>query len=292
MELRHVRYFVMAAEEGSISSAAARLNISQPAVSRQIRDLEGELEVPLFERTSGGLILTDAGQVALQHAKELLRQSNTMKASVRAYGHKEKPIVIKIGYIATALPGFLADGLRKFNQVNDHVCVQIHEMTPQSQEKALSNGELDLGFMGHVCPELKRKYCVEAIQKVPMAIAVPDNHKIAERKTIDLAELGNETFLSLDERHFPGRPELMQSMFDHANISPKTSMKVNGLSELLGMIAGGAGIALIPSDVAQLPHARVAFIKLRNPKITLISSAVWRKENETTELVNLIAMLK
>ena len=76
MELRHIRYFVMAAEEKSISSAAARLNISQPAVSRQIRDLESELDVPLFERTPGGLILTDAGQVALQHAGGIVELAN------------------------------------------------------------------------------------------------------------------------------------------------------------------------------------------------------------------------
>lgn len=281
----------MAAEEKSISSAAARLNISQPAVSRQIRDLETELGIPLFERTPSGLLLTEAGHIALNQARELLRQSNRMLEAVRVFAQKEETITLKVGYIPTALPGFLANGLRQFNQMNEHVCVQIHEMPPQAQEKALSNGELDLGLMGHVCPELKSKYCVQAIQKVPMAIAVPDDHRLAHRKSIDLTELADESFLSLDEKYFPGRPEMMQSMFDRAKISPRTSMKVNGLSELLGMIAGGAGIALIPSDVAQLPHSRVIFIKLRNPRITVVSSAVWRKENETKELMTLIKLL-
>ncbi|MCK5924175.1 MAG: LysR family transcriptional regulator, partial [Methylococcales bacterium] len=103
MELRHIRYFVMAAEEGSISSAAARLNISQPAVSRQIKDLEDELGTPLFLRTSTGLALTESGELALEQAKLLLAQAGNLIKSVSKAGKKA---TLKIGYISTALPGF------------------------------------------------------------------------------------------------------------------------------------------------------------------------------------------
>lgn len=291
MELRHLRYFVMAAEEGNMSRAAARLHVSQPAVSRQLRDLEEELGVPLFERQSNGLSITDAGQTALTHARQILRQSNAMSEAMRSFSESEHSVTLRIGYLPTALPGFLADGLRRFNDSHRNVCVQIHEMTPLEQEKALQKDEIDLALLGTACPELKKKYRVEPIRKVPLAAVVPDDHRLADRKSIDLAEMAADTFLTLHEDHFPGRPAMMKSIFDRAKISPKISLKVNGLSELLGHVGAGAGVALVPADVDQLPHARVSFIALKRPKTTLVSSAVWRKESETQELLDLFEQI-
>ncbi|MEM7011926.1 MAG: LysR family transcriptional regulator [Verrucomicrobiota bacterium] len=292
MELRHLRYFVMAAEERNISRAASRLSVSQPAVSRQIRDLEEELGAALFERKSQGLILTDAGETALTHAREVLRQSKAMTDALQAFGSNSKTISLKIGFIPTALPGFLAGGLREFNQTHPDVSVQIFEMNPSEQEKALREGKIDLALLGNACPELKKTYEVEAIRKVPMALALPDDHPLAGRKSLDLAELADDTFLSLDERHFPGRPELLEELFGKAKIAPQVSMKASGLSELLGLVGSGTGVALIPADVVQLPHSGVVFIELKRPKITLISSAVWRKNEPGQEIPNLVELLQ
>ncbi len=292
MELRHLRYFVMAAEEGNISRASSRLNVSQPAVSRQIRDLEEELGVSLFERRSHGLSLTDAGHTALTHTREILRQANALTEAMVPFAEGGKKTSLRVGYISTALPGFLAEGLRRFNQDHNRICVEIHEMTPKEQERALHEGEIDLALLGHACPELKKRYRTEPIAKVKMAVALPDDHPLADRKAIDLEELANETFLSLDEKHFPGRPELMKSMFERAGISPRVTLKADSLTALLGQVGGGAGVALVPADVNVLPHARVVFAKLKRPQATLISSAVWRKDGETPELAKFLRVLK
>ncbi len=291
MELRHLRYFVMVAEEGSVSRAAARLHVSQPAVSRQLRDLEGEFGVVLFDRKHDGLALTEDGSTALSHAREVLRQAAVFAETMRSLGGSEGRAGLRIGYIPTALPGFLAEGMRRFRQSHAHICVQIFEMTPREQEDALRDGEIDLALLGHASPALKKAFRHKPIRKVPMAAALPEGHRLAHRKGIDLAELEGETFLSLHEKHFPGRPELMRTVFAKAGIAPRVSLKVDGLSELLAQVGTGGGVALIPADAAVLPHAGVRLVELRRPRTVLVSSAVWRRERETDELAEFVERL-
>lgn len=267
----------MAAEETNISRAAARLNVSQPAVSRQIKDLEEELGVPLFEREHNGLRITEAGETALAHARELLRQSSAMIEAMQAFAKRGQVISIKVGFLPTALPGFLAEGMRKFNRTYQNVCVQIFEMTPSEQEGALRDGRIDVALIGDPCPEIRRDFSVETVRKTEMAIVVPDDHRLAKRKAVDLAELGGDTFVTLNEKHFPGRPQLMVNMFSKAGINPEVAIRANGLSELLGLVGGGAGVAMAPADLNQLPHGGVVFLKMKKPKLTLLFSAAWRK---------------
>ncbi len=291
MDLRHLRYFVMAAEERNISRASARLNISQPAVSRQIRDLEEELGVPLFERESNGLRLTDAGRTALMHAQDILRRSKGMTEAMQAFTRPAKTS-LQVGYIPTALPGFLAAGLRTFNHRHEDVCVQIREMAPRQQEKALRKGELDLALLGHACPELRKDFRVVAIRKTPMAAVLPDDHLLALRKTLDLAELADDVFVSLHEKNFPGRPEMMADLAEKAGFTPDVRFKADGLSEILGMVSSGAGVAVLPADVYQLPHPGVVFVKLKRPRIYLESTAVWNAESGTPFIDELVTALK
>jgi len=291
MELRHLRYFVMAAAEHSISRAAARLNISQPAVSRQIRDLEDELGVTLFERDSHGLTLTEPGQSALPHAREILRRAGDLKLAMDVFNTPTKE-TIRVGFIATALPGFLAGAMRTFNQQHKDVCIQIREMSAVEQEKALRAGEIDLALLGTPCPELVKEFEVQAILETPMAVVLPDDHLLSLRKSVDLAELAEEPFVSLHEKNFPGRPALLADLCGRAGFVADVRQKADGLQEMLGLVAGGAGVGILPLDVNQLPHHGVVFIKMRKPTHTLVSSAVWRKDGVTKALLELVDLLK
>lgn len=281
----------MAAEEKNISRASARLNISQPAVSRQIRDLEEELGVSLFKRERNGLRLTEAGEFAFVHAQELLRAANRMAEAMKTFTGSSKKS-LRLGFIPTALPGFLADGLREFNQHQKRVCVQIREMTPRQQEKALRDGQLDLALLGHPCPELRKEFRIEPILKTPLTAVLPDHHVLASRKSIDLAELDGQPFVSLHEKNFPGRAELMIDLGERAGFTLNIGFRAEGFPELLGLVASGAGVGILPADVDQLPHPRVVFVKLKRPKVYLVSSVVWRQDGETKDLLNLVAFLK
>jgi DNA-binding transcriptional LysR family regulator len=292
MELRHLRYFVMAAEELNISRASARLKISQPAVSRQIKDLEEELGVQLFERLRDGLELTEAGHSALAHAHEVLRQAVAMEDAMTLFQHTEKGMSITIGYISTALPGFLANGLRQFRREHSNVRIEIHEMHPRDQERALRDNGLDLALLGTPSKELKKKYSFRVIRKVPLAIVLPVEHSLSKRKTLDLSELAKEPFVTLHDKQFPGRSAMTKDLFEQAGITPVSVQAANGLSELLGLVGAGTGVALAPADLDQLPHSGVCFVKLRHPALTLLSSAVWKAERETPELLALVDIMK
>ena len=291
MELRHLRYFVMAAAEQSISGASARLNISQPAVSRQIRDLEEELGVVLFHRDSSGLSLTEAGQTALSHAQDLLRRAGDLKLAMHGFGNPSRK-VLSVGFIETALPGFLSSAMRTFNQQRSDTCIQIRKMSPLEQEKALREGEIDLALLGAPCPQLANEFQVEAIKKTPMAVVLPDDHLLSLRKTIDLSELAGEPFVSLSEKHFPGRPVMLADLCRKAGFVADVRMKADGLQEMLGLVAGGGGVGVLPLDVNVLPHPGAVFVKMRKPTLTLVSSALWKKESETKALLELIEMMK
>ena len=125
-----------------------------------------------------------------------------------------------------------------------------------------------------------------------MCVALSDNHLFALRKSIDLEELEGESFVSLHEKNFPGRPQLIAELGEKAGFVLEVSVKANGLSEALGMVAGGAGVAVLPSDVNRLPYSGVVFVKMRHPRIYLTSSAAWRNEEADRDIEKLVSYLQ
>ncbi|GET38958.1 LysR family transcriptional regulator [Microseira wollei] len=153
MELRHLRYFVVVAEQLSFSRAAGRLYISQPALSRQIKRLEDELGVVLFLRKSDGLKLTEAGKFFMEQAKDILHRSYVAVQSIKAYSiNTDEPLVI--GYIPTILQSFLGETLHKFSLAYPQVPIRFQEMPPSEQVLALRDGAIDIAFMGNPPDEL------------------------------------------------------------------------------------------------------------------------------------------
>src|SRR5947208_12826583 len=152
VELRHLRYFVTAAEELNISRASARLRVSQPAVSRQIHDLEEELGVALFMREKSRLSLTQAGESYLAHARDILRKSGEAAAHMNSF--RTQPVKkLTVGYIAPALASILTPALRHFTRKHSDTEVVLKELSPQGQVKALRDGRIDFALPGHPCPE-------------------------------------------------------------------------------------------------------------------------------------------
>lgn len=277
MELRHLRYFAMAAEERNVSRAATRLFVSQPAVSRQIKDLEEELGVKLFIREHTGLRLTEAGNTALAHALEILRQANAMTEAMDLMARRQSSVVVNVGFLPTALPQFLGDALRRFHKAHVGIKVHIFEMSPTQQAEALGTGAIDLALIGEPTAQVKRDFKVAPIFKSRMAMLLPDEHPLVGRKSVRLAEFEKDSFLTLHEDHFPDRPKLMADMFERAGIDAEITFRARGLSDLLGLIGAGAGVAIAPAAMAVMPHPGVVFVPLSHPRLTLTFMAAWRK---------------
>jgi DNA-binding transcriptional LysR family regulator len=291
MELRALKYLVTVAEEGNMSRAAARLFISQPAVSRQIKDLEEAWGVTLFLRKSNGMELTPAGEFACSQAKNILARALDLERSMKGMSlENEKSLCI--GYIPTALPGFLSQVLRRFYDRFPEVKLDIQEMHPQDQVSALKSDQLDLALLGTACDSLKDSFEVEHLAKVALCVALPDHHLLSLRKSLEIKELVGEKWITLDEKLFPGRTELLHELEIAAAQKLTILSKARGLSEILGRVASGSGIAVVPQDVSQLPHPNVVFIPLAKPRIYLYQSAVWRKDAESAEFLNLLDLLR
>lgn len=291
MELRHLRYFVTVAEELNVSRASARLRISQPAVSRQLRDLEEELGVDLFLRGKAKLKLTAAGEAFLAHARDLLRRSTDAAKEMEQFRPQTRRM-ITVGYIAPVLASTLTPALRTFNRKSPDVEVVLREMAPGEQAKALRNGRIDLALPGNPCMELAREFEVVELERIPFQAVLPDDHLLALRKSIGLSQLKDEIFIGFDEGQFPGRNDLICRACQQAGFTPRLRDRVEGLSALLAKVAAGSGVTLAPREVGQLPHPGAVFVSLKPPFPSVSSAAVFRKGEPRPALIDLMTSLR
>ena len=287
MELRHLRYFVTVAEELNVSRASARLRISQPAVSRQLRDLEEELRVDLFRREKRGLKLTPAGEAFLAHARDLLRRSGEAVKQMAAFRQQAEQ-TLAVGYLAPILASVLTPALRRFSQAHPDLEVILREMSPGEQVKALRASRIDLAFLGNPCPETEQEFAVTALKRIPLQAVLPDNHRLALRKRLALAELEGESFIGFSEETFPGRNSAICGGCQAAGFTPRFRHHVETLSALLALVAAGKGVTLAPAEVSQLTHPQAVFVPLKPPVPSVISSAARRRDDTNPLLKELL----
>ena len=279
MELRHLRYIVTVAEELNISRAAARLRISQPAISRQLHDLEEELGVPLFRREKNGLKLTSAGDTFLAHARDLLRRSNDAVKQMESFSTEARETVT-VSYIAPALSSILTPGLRRFSEKHPKVDIALREMSPADQLQGLRAGRVDLALIGNSCPEVDREFAVTPLTRIQFQAVLPDNHLLALRKRIALSDLADDSFIGFAEDKFPGRNAAICEACQAVGFTPRFRQHVDNLTALLATVAAGKGVTLAPSEVGDLPHPQTVFIPLKPPVPVVRSVAARRKDDK------------
>jgi len=287
MELRHLRYFVTTAEELNISRASARLRISQPAVSRQLRDLEEELGVVLFDRKKSGLRLTPAGESFLAHARDLLRRSGDAVREMASFRQRAMAVVT-VGYFAPVLASILTLALRRFSQRHPDTDVALREMPPGEQLKALREERIDLALIGNPCPEVEREFVVTVLKRIPFQAVLPDDHLLALRKRVNLSQLEGEQFIGFAEEKFPGRNAAICAACQAAGFTPQFRHRVENLTALLALVAAGKGVTLAPAEVSQLPHPQAVFVSLAPPVPSVVSALARRKGDENPLLPELL----
>lgn len=288
MELRHLRYFVMSAEELNISRAAARLRVSQPAVSRQIHDLEDELGVTLFDRDPAGLQLTPAGENFLPHARDILRRTREAVDRLGAF-RAGSAVRLSVGYIALSLAGTLTPALRRFAERFPDVPVDLVELAPTEQTAALRDKRIDLALLGNPCPGVEEEFAVRRIAAAPLAAVLPDHHLLALRKKIRVAELSGEKFIGFCEKTFPDRNHIIIEACRQAGFTPCIEQVASNPSAALALVASGKGVTLMPGEASHLAHPQAVFIRLQAPAPSAISAVVWRRDDARPELAALIA---
>jgi LysR family transcriptional regulator, benzoate and cis,cis-muconate-responsive activator of ben and cat genes len=202
VELRHLRYFVAAAETENVSRAALKLHVSQPALSRQIRDLEDEIGFCLLERTAKSVRLTDAGRAFLSEARALLQQADEAVKKARAIAGAE-PTELKVGYSPAATARILPAILRAYQRVMPKVHVKLHDWSNEENVAGLRDGRLNLAFV--VRPPkaaLLEGIRFQELIRERICLAVPPHHAFATRRSVSLADVASEPFIGLTREEY------------------------------------------------------------------------------------------
>lgn len=261
MELRHLRYFVAVAEELSFTVAARRLNISQPPLSQQIRDLEAELGTPLFERSSRRVDLTVAGVGFLDHARAILAQAEHAVEDVRAVGAGRVGMV-RIGCTGSVLLGPLAGLIAAFGKANPGIAVRLREMGPVEQVAAVQAGRIDICFLRHPPPEPGVE--VEIGWREAVGVCLPLGHPLAERPQVALSALAGEDMISLRLRDSRFSQRLRDACLV-AGFAPRILHEVVESYSLTSLVAAGLGVALAPESVRRMARIDIVYRPLAPP---------------------------
>jgi len=243
MELRHLRYFIAVAEEGSFLTAAQRrLNTSQPSLSRQIRDLESEVGVQLLERQARGVALTDAGRVFLDHARLALSQVEAATDGARRTAQPQKP-ALSMGFMVGLEVMWLPHLLRILREEEPEVEVTLCSQSSPELALALTRGKLDIAFLR---PEKQNGgVTFKLLAKEPLIAVLPADHRLASRKRIRPQDLVREIYVS-SARTSPVLNAVIQDYASKVGIVLRPKYEGENISSAMSLVASTGGVTLVP----------------------------------------------
>src|SRR5215469_1196259 len=289
-DLSQLRCFVAVAEELHFGRAAARLHMTQPPLSRQIKILEHSLDAELFVRTSRAVRLTPAGRSFLPEAKHLLKlaESAALVAKSIAAG---KVGSIKIGFTGGAAQSFLPTLVTECRSLLPEVELLLKEMVSGDQIDALESGLVDVGFLRP--PVARANLNSLPVFTEPLIAAVPKGHRLARHKEILIKELDGEPFITyapFEARYFY---DLLASQFAKAKILPRYVQHLSQIHSILALVGAGLGLALIPES-AGMPHTEhVALRPIRlTPARPVELHMAWRRNDENPLLPGFLTIAR
>ena len=278
MELRHLRYFVAVAEaENVLRAATQKLHVSQPAVSRQIRNLEDELGVQLFERTGKSVRLTDAGLLFLKEARAVLERTDEAVRSVRGFGEAGET-ELEVGYAPALRTQIVSPALRAFQQVMSKVHVKLHDWSNEKSLTGLRDGRLQLAFMVRPSkPGAARDLRFEELIRERVRLAVPPNHPFAQRRSVSLADASKERFVGLTREDFPDYHAYLAAVFASTKNKPRVIEEYDSLTSVISAIEAGTGVGLAIDALGYSFGSRVKLVRLTPEPKPLSFGIVTRK---------------
>lgn len=268
MELRHLRYFVHVAEELHFGRAAIRLGISQPPLSQQIRVLEDELGVQLFERTSRAVRMTGAGRLFLVEARKTLAQA-ALAMDVARRAAKGEMGEVAVGFSASVpFTTVVARALAGFRAALPAAQLSLTEMSRDAQIEALIADRIHIGFIrGIEAPIVPAQVVVTMLMTEPLLVAMRSDHRLAlAPQAPTIADLRREAFILYRRDFGAGFNEHLARLCARAGYRPDVVQEVTGPASLLGLVAAGIGITVITSSLAALHPENVVFRPLDDPE--------------------------
>lgn len=288
LELRHIRYFLSVAEELHFRNAADKLYISQPGLSRQIKQLEEEIGVQLFNRHNRKVELTDAGQFLKTELTAYLTKLDLVFERSRQItkGYVGK---LTFGYVGSASRKIIPTLLKTFKKQAPDVRISLNEMDNIKQLDELLAQTIDIGFvrLDQIPKGLRHTQLLEE----NFCLVLPKKHKITSRNFKNLSQLKEEAFILFEKSYSPSYFERVMHLFVESGFSPQISHRTIHAATIFTLIENGLGISVIPKSLVAPEKKNLQFIELKKSKQKTVLSAVWNPQNPNPVLKSLLALL-
>jgi DNA-binding transcriptional LysR family regulator len=288
MELRHLRYFVAVGEEQHYGRASRRLRVAQPALSRQIQDLEEEVGFKLFDRLPRGVKLSAAGKLFLEDARRILQAVGEATARA-AHVARGQSGTLRVGFPENASwHGVVPDSFRRFREQQPDAQLQLQPAASLEQLDAIRSGHLDAGFvnfMPKADPELDQ--LTVAVHHVELA--VPKRHPLTKLKKLRLRDLVNAAFVWFPRRAGPAfYDQMMAACYRGGLKSPRIIQEGLNEATILSLVSTGLGVGWVLGSASWRSPATVAILPVADLNVTLRLALAWRRDNTSPLLAPFI----
>lgn len=260
MELRHLRYFVAVANERNFTRAAELLNIAQPPLSRQIRQLEEEVGAELIDREARPLKLTEAGRLLYEQAVHVLSGVEQLQGMMHQLSQAGRQRFV-IGFVGSTLYGQLPEVIRQFRACASHVDVSLLECSTVEQIAALKDGRIDAGFgrLRVEDPAIRRIVLAEEA----LVAVVPADHALAKRgQSVHLAQLLEEPLIVYPRPARPSYADQILGLYHDLGLQVANVIEVRELQTAIGLVVAHAGLSIVPESVQRLRRDDICYLPI------------------------------
>jgi DNA-binding transcriptional LysR family regulator len=287
IELRHLRYFLAAAEHGSFRKAGTALGVQESSVSRRIRDLEDQLGASLFQRHNGGVRLTFAGQRFRRRAEDTLRHMRDSAQDIAAVGRAENGR-ITVGILPSVAAGFLSELFRAYHQQHRGVDIDFIEGEIAEHAAAIGRLDIDVAFVAGTQPWAGCE--VTPLWTERLFIALPDYHRLASQCVLDWPSLADEGVLIRQVAADPAAGDALTLRLFDAGHGIRLQPQGVGRDTLLPLVAMGRGLALVGEATGSIPFPGIVYRPIAGETLTF--SALWSEKNDNPALRRLLSMAR
>ena len=290
MDLRHLRNFLVVAEQLNVTRAAKVLDLSQPALSRQIKELETELQIALFTREVTGLRLTGAGLFLTKEARSILDRTDLLVHTFATFASQEKGRFV-IGYDPGAISQRFFAMLARFGAHHPQIEMSIREESSERLIAALHADGLDIAVIPMSPGRMPMDCDTLVISKEPVALVVSTSHDVAKSPGLKLAEMAEQVLVSFQEDVAPVWHEYVLDACSQAGFKPPHVIETNSYSSMLETIAAGEGYGILPKILGTDLKLALTTVPVITPVLTMDTCAVWRRTSTSPALPLFIEVL-
>lgn len=288
IEWRHLRYFLQVAEELHFGRAARKLFISQPGLSRQIKQLEEELQTTLLERDNKNVRLSKAGEYFNEEIKLLLHDFERIISHTQLLS-KGQEGKVSIGYVGSAMQNVIPDLLLNFKKSFPQIKFGLKEMDNAKQIEGLMSQKIDVGFVR--LNKVPVGLSIQSVFEDTFSLVLPADHTLTKRKFKSLGQVKEEAFILFEKEYSTEYFDKVMSVFEYADFQPKITHTSVHANTIFRLVENKFGISIVPTSLALGYNMKVKFIELKNIPQRAVLSVVWNTSNRNPVLKKVLDII-